>query len=144
MKNVSRPTKTLKGEKVKKTIFVEHAVKPIGPYSHAVEANGFIYLSGQGPANPVTGQIPHSFEDQVKQVMINIETILKSCGIGFENIVKMNVYLSDLSLFEKFNAVYKTYFAVYKTYFGNDFPARTTIGANLLGIMIEIDCIAVK
>jgi 2-iminobutanoate/2-iminopropanoate deaminase len=69
--------------------------------------------------------------------MINIDTILKSCGIGFENIVKVNVYLSDLSLFGKFNAVYKTYF-------GNDFPARTTIGANLLGIMIEIDCIAVK
>lgn len=122
---------------MKKTIFVEDAVKPIGPYSHAVEANGFIYLSGQGPANPVTGQIPDAFEDQVRQVMINIETILKSCGIGFENIVKVNVYLSDLSLFGKFNAVYKTYF-------GNDFPARTTIGANLLGIMIEIDCIAVK
>lgn len=122
---------------MKKAINVENAVKPIGPYSHAVEANGFIYLSGQGPLNPVTGCISSVFEEQVKQTFENLGTILKGCGIGFENVVKVNVYLSDLSLFEKFNVIYRTYFR-------DAYPARTTIGANLMGIMVEIDCVAAR
>ena len=122
---------------MKKAINVENAVKPIGPYSHAVEANGFIYLSGQGPLNPVTGCISSVFEEQVKQTFTNLETILKECGTDFVNVVKVNVYLSDLSLFEKFNVIYKMYFP-------NAYPARTTIGANLMGIMVEIDCVAAR
>ncbi len=122
---------------MKKSIIIENAAKPIGPYSHAVEANGVIYVSGQGPVDPSSGIIPDSFECQVKQTFANLHTILEGCGVGFDNVAKVNVYLSDLALFEEFNEIYKTYFT------GN-YPARTTIGAKLLGIMLEIDCIAIK
>ena len=112
------------------------AAVPIGPYSHAVVANGFMFVSGQGPTDPQTNRISRSFEKQVRQTLLNIQTILRGVGLDMKDVVKVHVFLSDLDNFSIFNKVYREFFSV-------DHPARTTVGAQLLGIMVEIDCIAV-
>ncbi len=120
---------------MKKPIILTKAVQPIGPYSHAVFSNGFIFVSGQGPVDPETGESSETFEGQAHQVFKNLQTIVDGCGASMENVIKINAYLSDLEYFQKFNEIYKMYFP-------SDFPARTTVQAGLLGILIEIDCVA--
>lgn len=112
------------------------APEPAGPYSHAIVANGFVYVSGQGPIDPETGSIPDGFEDQVRQTFENLKTILETSGSGLESVVKVNAYVTDLTRFAQFNAVYKEFF-------GEEPPARTTVGVDLLGFLVEIDCVAV-
>src|SRR5215203_3870929 len=107
---------------MRKTVMAEKGPAPAGPYSHAVVAGDFVFISGQGPVNPETGTMPDAFTDQVRQT--------------FENVVKVNAYVTDLTRFAEFNEVYKEYF-------DNDPPARTTIAAALLGMLVEVDCIAV-
>jgi 2-iminobutanoate/2-iminopropanoate deaminase len=114
---------------------VPDAAKPAGPYSHAVVAGGFIYVSGQGPADPATGAVPDSFGAQVRQTLRNVETILKGAGAGLKNVVKVNAYLSDVTRFKEYNEIYAEFFAT-------EPPARTTIGCQLIGIQVEIDCVA--
>jgi 2-iminobutanoate/2-iminopropanoate deaminase len=99
-------------------------------------ANGFVYVSGQGPVNPETGSTPDGFEDQVRQTFENLRTILEAAGSGLDGVVKVNAYVTDLTRFGRFNEVYKEFFA-------QDPPARTTVGADLLGILVEVDCVAV-
>jgi 2-iminobutanoate/2-iminopropanoate deaminase len=112
------------------------APEPAGPYSHAVIANGFVYVSGQGPVNPETGSTPDGFEDQVRQTFENLRTILEAAGSGLDGVVKVNAYVTDLTRFARFNEVYREFFA-------QDPPSRTTVGADLLGILVEVDCVAV-
>lgn len=112
------------------------APDPAGPYSHAIVANGFVYVSGQGPVDPETGNAPDGFEDQVRQTFENLKTILEAAGSGLDRVVKVNAYLTDLTRFAAFNGVYEEFF-------GGEPPARTTVGADLLGILVEIDCVAV-
>ena len=112
------------------------APEPAGPYSHAIVANGFVYVSGQGPIDPASGSVPDGFEDQVRQTFQNLKTILEAAGSGLGDVVKVNAYITDLTRFAQFNGVYKEFFA-------EDPPARTTVGADLLGILVEIDCVAV-
>ena len=114
---------------------VEGAVTPAGHYSHAVVANGFVYVSGQGPANPSTGKISPVFSEQVRQTLQNLDTILQGVGSGLKNVVKVNVFLSDVTRFEEYNAVYREFFP-------QSPPARTTVGSQLIDILIEIDCVA--
>jgi 2-iminobutanoate/2-iminopropanoate deaminase len=111
------------------------AVTPAGCYSHVVLANGFAFVSGQGPMDPVAGVMPTEFGAQVRQTIENIRTILRGVGADIENVVKMNVYLTDPSRFKEYNAIYSEYFPSAP-------PARTTVGVWLPGILIEIDCIA--
>ena len=120
----------------RETMMANGAPEPAGPYSHAVVANGFVYVSGQGPVNPETGSAPNGFEDQVRQTFENLGTILEAAGSGFDEVVKVNAYVTDLTRFARFNEVYKEFFA-------QDPPARTTVGADLLGILVEVDCVAV-
>ena len=120
----------------KEAITASGAPEPAGPYSHAIVANGFVYVSGQAPINPESGAVPDGFEDQVRQTFGNLRTILEASGSGLDGVVKVNAYLTDLTRFAQFNAVYKEFFA-------GDPPARTTVGADLLGILVEIDCVAV-
>ena len=108
----------------------------MGPYSHAVVANGFVYVSGQGPVNPETGSAPDGFEDQVRQTFENLRTILEAAGSGLGDVVKVNAYVTDLTRFARFNEVYREFFS-------QDPPARTTVGADLLGILVEVDCVAI-
>jgi 2-iminobutanoate/2-iminopropanoate deaminase len=130
--NLDRKEKGMSRE----TIMAGGAPEPAGPYSHAVVANGFVYVSGQGPVNPETGSAPDGFEDQVRQTFENLGTILEAAGSGFDEVVKVNAYVTDLTRFARFNEVYKEFFA-------RDQPARTTVGADLLGILVEVDCVAV-
>jgi 2-iminobutanoate/2-iminopropanoate deaminase len=120
----------------RETVTVDGAPAPAGPYSHAVVANGFVYVSGQGPVNPETESVPDGFEDQVRQTFENLRTILEAAGSGLGDVVKVNAYVTDLTRFARFNEVYREFFA-------QDPPARTTVGADLLGILVEVDCVAV-
>src|SRR5919199_3459556 len=125
-----------KGGTVKKTVRAEKGPAPAGPYSHAVVANGFVFISGQGPMNPETGTMPDAFADQVRQTFKNVQTILEATGSSLGDVVKVNAYVTDLTRFAEFNEVYKEFFR-------DDPPARTTVATALLGILVEVDCIAV-
>jgi len=120
---------------MRETVMAEKGPAPAGPYSHAVVANGFVFISGQGPVDPETGTMPDAFADQVRQTFRNVQTILEAAGSSLEDVVKVNAYVSDLTRFGEFNEVYKEFFQ-------NDPPARTTVGASLLGFWVEVDCIA--
>jgi len=121
---------------MRKAIMVESAVKPAGGYSHAVVANGLVYVSGQGPADPSTGIVPDGFAAQVRQTLRNLQTILKGAGADLKDVVKVNAYLSDVTRFREYDEIYREFFAA-------DPPARTTVGSQLVGIQVEIDCVAV-
>ena len=120
---------------MRKTVMADKGPAPAGPYSHAVVANGFVFISGQGPVNPETGTMPDAFADQVRQTLENVQTILEAAGSGLDDVVKVNAYVTDLTRFAKFNDVYKEFFQ-------DDPPARTTVATALLGILVEVDCIA--
>lgn len=121
---------------MRKALIVPDAAKLGGHYSHAVIANGFVYVSGQGPANPKTGVASDNFAEQVRQTLRNVQTILKGAGADMKDVVKVNTYLSDLTRFAEYNLIYKEFFPA-------EPPARTTIGCQLYGIHVEIDCVAV-
>jgi 2-iminobutanoate/2-iminopropanoate deaminase len=117
----------------------ENSPKPAGPYSKAIISGDFVFVAGQGPRDPQTNQISADFEAQVRQVMENIKNILTAAGCTMNQVVRTDVFLSDLKFFPRMNEVYKTYFEE-----GN-YPVRTTVGTALLnGIDVEISCIAHK
>lgn len=120
---------------MRETIITEKAPKPAGAYSHAVIANGLVYVSGQGPIDPETGKIPDAFEEQIRQTFNNVQTILEAAGSSLTDVVKVNAYVTDLTRFQEFNQVYAEFFQ-------QDPPARTTVGASLLGFLVEVDCVA--
>ena len=121
----------------KRKVLTERAPKPLGPYSQAIIAGNTVYVAGQGLFDPKTGQMPASFEEQVAMTLENIKAILESAGATLADVVKVNVYLADLKNFQKMNEVYRRYFK-------EDYPARATVGTQLLGEMsIEIECVAV-
>ena len=121
---------------MRKAIMVADAAKPAGQYSHAVIANGFVYVSGQGPADPKTGIVPDDFAGQVRQTLRNVQTILRGVGVDMQDVVKVNTYLSDVTRFREYNELYMEFFR-------DAPPARTTVGAQLVGILVEIECVAV-
>ncbi|WP_090471338.1 RidA family protein [Mucilaginibacter sp. OK268] len=121
-------------------INTNNAPAPIGPYSQATAAGNFVFVSGQIPLNPVTGElITTGITDEAVMVMENIKAILTEAGIGFENIVKTSIFLTDLGNFGQVNEVYGKYFTA-------NFPARETVQVSALpkGVNVEISVIAVK
>jgi len=121
----------------KKTISSPEFPKPLGPYSHAVVAGGFVYVAGQGPINPKTQKMElGDIKSETRLELANISNILKAANSSLENVVKVSVFLTDLNDFEALNEVYREFFK-------DNFPARTTVQAVLrTGRKIEIDCIA--
>lgn len=110
----------------------------VGPYSHAVEGGDFIYLSGQTPIDSTTGRLVEGdIAQQTKQCFINLFQVLKAAGLDSDNVVKVNVFLTDMKDFAAMNEVYKQQF-------NEPYPARTTIGvaALPLGANVEIELIA--
>lgn len=125
---------------MKKVIFTEKAPAAIGPYSQAIEVNGIVFVSGQLPVNPQTGEIvAGDVADQTAQSFENIKNILSEVGLSMANIVKTTVFLSDMSLFADMNKIYSNYFT-------EAFPARSAVAVKALpkGALVEIECIAVK
>ncbi|MFO7700466.1 MAG: Rid family detoxifying hydrolase [Acidimicrobiia bacterium] len=114
--------------------------EPLGPYSIATEANGFVFLSGAVPIDPSTGTGGGGgIEEQTHQVMKNIGAILGDVGLTFDDIVKTTIFLADIADFAAVNAVYGEYVGASK-------PARSTVQAGALpgGFSVEIECIAAR
>jgi len=122
----------------KQQITTRSGASPVGPYSQGLRVGDFVFVSGQGPLDPITGQIVgENIEEQTARVLENIKAILEAGGATMADVVKANAHLSDMTLFERYNKVYVTYFP-------NPKPTRTTVGSQLplKGILIEIDVIA--
>jgi len=124
---------------MKKTISSPKAPAAVGPYSQAVELNGTLFVSGQLPADPKSGTLPEGIEAQTRRAMDNLGSILEEAGLGYEDIVKTTVLLSDIGNFGAMNAVYAEYFK-------DSFPARVCyeVAALPKGAMVEIDAVAGK
>jgi len=123
---------------LRRTLFTERAPKPIGPYSQAICVNGWLYVSGQIPLDPVTGEVVKGdFKAQVERVLENIKAIVESAGGKLEDVVKVTVYLKDVKRITEFNEVYSRYFPVNP-------PARSVVGVLELprGVELEVDVVA--
>ncbi len=122
----------------KKVIQTEKAPKAIGPYSQAIQAGSFLFLSGQIPLDPKTGELVQGdIRQQTRQVLENIKGVLESERLGMENVVKVTIFLKDIGNFSQVNEVYATYFP-------SSPPARSTVGVAKLprDVEIEIEAIA--
>lgn len=124
---------------MKKVICSEKAPGAIGPYSQAIEANGMVFVSGQLPIDPVTGNMAEGVREQSRRSLENMKHILEEAGLTMANVVKTTVFLADMSLFAEMNSVYSTYF-------DGAFPARSAFAVKALpkNALVEIECIAVR
>ncbi|MBC8034999.1 MAG: RidA family protein [Chitinophagaceae bacterium] len=124
----------------KQIISTTYAPEPIGPYSQAVLAGNFLFISGQIAINPATGAIEaKDISAETHQSMQNIKALLSEAGMDFSHVVKTTIFLSDMSLFSEVNEVYGRYFT------GN-FPARETVAVKGLpkNVNVEISMIAAR
>jgi 2-iminobutanoate/2-iminopropanoate deaminase len=124
---------------VKRVVFASTAPTPVGPYSQAIVANGLVFASGQVPIDPASGKlVPGEIETQTERVLENLARVLEAAGSSLDHVVRASVYLVDLAMFPRMNAVYARYFAA------DPKPARTTVqvAALPLGAQVEIDAIA--
>ena len=122
-----------------KIIETDDAPKAIGTYSQAIKVNGFLFISGQIPLDPLTMELVEGIENQINQVFENINQILKADGMDFSNVVKLSVLLDDLNHFEKVNEIMDTIFS-------KPYPARAAYEVSKLpkGSSVEIETIAFK
>lgn len=121
-----------------KTIFSEQAPKAIGPYSHAIRTGNLLYCSGQTPIDPSTMKIEAAdITGQTQRALKNLQTVLEAAGLSLAHVVKTNVFLSDMALFEGMNKEYASLFGAHR-------PARTTVAVKGLpyNALVEIECIA--
>ena len=112
----------------------------IGPYSQAIQAGDTVYVSGQLPINPATGQFAEGdIRDLTRQSLLNVQRILESVGLSMAHVVKTTVFLADMNDFAGMNEVYADFFAA-------PFPARSAVAVKTLpkGASVEIECVAVK
>jgi 2-iminobutanoate/2-iminopropanoate deaminase len=122
----------------KRIIRTENAPQPIGPYSQATMVDGFLFVSGQGAIDPRSGQVVGSeIEAQTRQTLTNVRNIVEASGLSLLDVVKVSIFLKDMSDFKKMNEVYKSFFT-------QNAPSRTTVATNLPlpNMLIEIDAIA--
>lgn len=124
---------------MKKIITTTNAPAPIGPYSQAVQAGNFLFVSGQVAINPENGELNiGSIEEETHQVMRNLKAVLLEAGLMFDNVVKSTIFLSDMGTFTQVNEIYGQYFSA-------DFPARETVQVSVLpkNVNVEISVIAI-
>ena len=125
----------------KYVIQTERGAPPRGAYSQGWRAGDFLFVTGTGPIDPATGELAGtSIEQQTEQTIANLSAILAADGASLSDVIKVNVHLSDTSLFARYNQVYAGRFS-------QPYPARTTVGSDLghtPGMLIEIDCIAYR
>lgn len=122
---------------MKQVIKTTKAPVPAGPYSQALVTDYHIFVAGQGPMDATTGQKDATVAGQTRQVLLNIKNILETAGASMNDVVKVSAFLADMKDFAEFNDVYKEFFA-------EPFPVRTTVGAQLVDILVEIDVIALN
>lgn len=125
---------------MKEIIKTSKAAQPVGPYNQAIKVNGTLYVSGQIPINPETGElVTGDVQEQTRIVMRNMGAILEAAGMDFTNVIKCSIFISDMNDFPKINEVYAGYFK-------EDPPARETIQVGALPkfVDVEISCIAVE
>lgn len=123
-----------------KVLHTDKAPAAIGPYSQAIEVNGFVFASGQIPINPETGVLVEAdIKLQTRQALTNASEVLKAAGIDLTHVVKTTVFLSDMANFAAMNEVYATFFK-------EPFPARSAVAVKELpkGALVEVECVAVK
>jgi 2-iminobutanoate/2-iminopropanoate deaminase len=122
---------------MRQVITTASAPRPLGVYSQAIVANGFVFVAGQGAINPETNQIESGdIRSETRRVLRNLEAILTAAGSSLGEVVKFGVFLADLNDFQAMNEVFREFFP-------DAPPARTTVGCSLPRIKVEIDCIAV-
>jgi 2-iminobutanoate/2-iminopropanoate deaminase len=121
---------------MRKAIHPAAAPRPRGPYSPAIVAEGFVFVAGQGPVNPKTNELElGDVRSETRRTLENIRLILSAAGSSLRDVVRVGVFLADMNDFAAMNEVYREFFAEAP-------PARTTVGAQLPKIKVEIDCIA--
>lgn len=122
-----------------KVINTDKAPQAIGPYSQAIEVNGFVFCSGQIGLIPESGNLVDGLENQTKQIISNIKNILEASGSSLEKVVKTTVFITNINDFPKVNEIYGNFFTEHK-------PARSTVEVSHLpkGALIEIEVIALK
>jgi len=122
-----------------KTISTDKAPKAVGPYSQAVHANGFLFVSGQIPLNPATGEVLKGTPAQQAELALNnLKAIIEAAGSSLEKVVKVTLYITDMSKFSEINEVYGRFFK------GPALPARACVQVSALpkGVDVEVDAIA--
>ncbi len=124
---------------MKQPISTDKAPGAIGPYSQAISVGNMLFISGQIPVNPATGEIPEGITAQTKQSIANIKAILNEAGMTMDNVVKTTVFLADMSLFGPMNEVYAENFTA-------PFPTRSAVAVKELPkqVLVEIETIASK
>lgn len=122
-----------------KSISTKNAPSVVGPYSQAIEANGFVFLSGQIAKTPAGESITESIEAQTKQVMENLKGVLAEAGLDFSNVVKTEIFITDMAEYGVVNQVYESFLT-------KPYPARFTVGVKELpaGFSVEIAMIAAR
>lgn len=123
-----------------KPIVTSAAPAAIGPYSQAIEVNGFVYASGQLPIDPATGAFPEGgVQEQTRQSLLNVKAILEEEGLTLANVVKTTVYLADMGDFAAMNEIYSQFFS-------QPFPARSAVAVKALpkGALVEVEVIAAR
>ncbi|MBI4682681.1 MAG: hypothetical protein HY757_06225 [Nitrospirae bacterium] len=121
----------------KKVFFTQRAPEPKGPYSQAVIHDGLLYISGQVPVDPATGElIRGTIEEETEAVLNNIKIITEEAGADMDCVLKVTCYLADIHDFPRFNVVYEKYFAQYP-------PARTTSQAGKLPLDVQVEMDAI-
>ena len=119
-----------------KEIHTENAPAAIGPYSQAIEAGDFIYVSGQIPVEPATGEVVEGIEEQTHQVLKNLKAILTEAGATFSQVVKFTIYLASIDDFATVNEIYGSYLE-------KPYPARATVEVSRLpkDVLVEMDVV---
>ena len=119
-------------------IATEEAPGAVGPYSQGIAADGFVFTAGQIPINPASGRVEaETIEDQTRQVLTNVDAVLRAAGSGLDRVVKMTVFMTDLADFQAMNGVYAGFFP-------SNPPARSAVQvvALPLGVQVEMEAVA--
>ena len=119
-------------------IATEEAPGAVGPYSQGIAADGFVFTAGQVPINPASGKVEaETIEDQTRQVLTNVDAVLRAAGSGLDRVVKMTVFMTDLADFQAMNGVYAEFFP-------SNPPARSAVQvvALPLGVQVEMEAVA--